>query len=66
MSIISILINIVEWFLYNNVTLKTEKLCGKFSFAIIGINYTLKYIKTVIMHCNNISEYYYFTLFLIE
>ncbi len=29
-------------------------------FAITGINYTLEYIKYIILNGNNISQYYYF------
>ncbi len=35
----------LEWFLKDRVTLKTNG-CWEFGFAIIGINYILKYIKT--------------------
>ncbi len=39
-----------------------------FSFAIKWINYILKYIKIENSHlnCNNISQYYFFTVILIK
>ncbi len=38
-------ISILEWFLKDHVTLKTEVMAANFSFAITGINYILKYIN---------------------
>ncbi len=32
----------------------------KISLAITGMNYTLEYIKYIILNGNNISQYYYF------
>ncbi len=43
--------------------------CWKFRFAITGINYNLKYIKTensylIIIVCNNITGFYCIYLFI--
>ncbi len=46
----------------SDVTLKTEVMMLKIPLCITEINYILKYIQieTVILDCNNISEYYSF------
>ncbi len=46
------LCNIEDWF--NG--------CWKFSFALPGINYILKYIKKTFFFKYNISQYYYFSV----
>ncbi len=38
-------ISILEWYMKDNVTLKTVVMMLKIQFAITGINYILKYIK---------------------
>ncbi len=38
-------ISILEWFLKDHVTLKTEVMMLKIQLCITGINYILKYIK---------------------
>ncbi len=52
----------------DHVTLKTGVMMLQIQRCITEINYTLKYIKieTGILNCNNISQYYCFSVFFIK
>ncbi len=47
---------ILEWFLKDQVTVKTGVMMLKIQLCITGINYILKY-KTGILNCNINSQY---------
>ncbi len=51
-------ISTLEWSMKDQVILKTQiNGCNKYSFAITGINYVLKYINIgKLFNCNNISQ----------
>ncbi len=57
---------ILEWFLNNQVTMKTGVMATENSalpsHKYIKFSNGLKY-KTVILHCNNISQYFLFFLY---
>ncbi len=55
---------ILEWFLKDHVTLKTEVMMLKIQLCITGINYILKYIHLfeIVIIFNNITVFAIFLL----